>query len=183
MTTVNLSSLGSIIGAALPAASVPTSKLAASGTQQVAFTATNASYTVRTGYQVAGAWMRPGAGGGGGGGAAGTSNGTASGGSGSGGKAGGSCTLFFVPITAASGHVLNISIGAGGAGGAGGVQGGSAAQPGGNGNDTTITDTTASTVLANAYAMPGSNGGGGDAGGAGGNAGAGARPRGTAAAH
>lgn len=119
----------------------------------VSFTATNAAYAIPLGYKAVGAWIRPGAGGGagGGGGAPGnTAASTAGGGSGGSGHPGMSCILTYVPLTAAPGDVLNIQIGAGGTGGAGGVSGGSTPTPGALGGDTTITNTTTSTVLVQA---------------------------------
>lgn len=91
----------------------------------VPFTATNATYTVPTGFKVIGVWIRPGAngGGGGGGGGAGSAANNGGGGAGSGGKAGTGCRLTYIPIKAAAGDVLDVHIGAGGNGGAGGGPG------------------------------------------------------------
>lgn len=120
-----------------------------SSLDQVAFTATNASYTVPAGFKVVGAWIRPGSGGGAGGGA-GAQGGTVTnrgGGGGAGGGCGSSATLQYAPIVAPAGDVLNVTIGSGGTGGTGGVFGGSSAGNGGAGGDSTITNTSTSTLL------------------------------------
>lgn len=86
--------------------------------------------------------------GGGGGGAGGSAAATQLEAGGGGGGAGGD---FEGIIPMVAGHTLTVNLGAGGAGGTGGLAGGNGGTGGANGSPSTLTDTTASQLLAEAF--------------------------------
>lgn len=103
-------------------------------------TAGTFNYTVPDGYALTGTWIRPGAGGGcgGGRGGSGASANTGGGGGGGGGRAGYSAILSYMPVYAAAGSALTITVGTGGAGGAGAIVGGASAQAGSVGAESQV---------------------------------------------
>src|SRR5262245_54335579 len=122
MSDVDISTLGTVIVSAIPAASIAYSKLSiADGSipnaklvehiavQQIPFTATQLAYVLS--HRCIGAWMRPGAQGGAGGGAggAGASANVGGGGGGSAGRAGGSCALQFIALDIAAGTSVDVT--------------------------------------------------------------------------